>query len=77
MLFRSPNITINIIEDEKIKEKIKPELPNRVIDILKCKNPRCITGTEGNVCHIFVLVDKEKCEYRCEYCDEIYNFSEL
>lgn len=66
-----PNITVNIIEDEKIKEKKKLSLPERVENVIKCKNPRCITSIEKYVPHIFHLVDKEKGEYRCEYCDEI------
>ncbi|MDF2503427.1 MULTISPECIES: aspartate carbamoyltransferase regulatory subunit [Clostridium] len=66
-----PNITVNIIENESIKEKKKLSLPERVENVIKCKNPRCITSIEKYVPHIFHLVDKEKGEYRCEYCDEI------
>jgi aspartate carbamoyltransferase regulatory subunit len=66
-----PNITVNIIEDEKITRKIKLQLPERVEDILICKNPRCITSTEAYVPHIFHLENPEQRTYRCEYCDEI------
>jgi aspartate carbamoyltransferase regulatory subunit len=66
-----PNITVNIIEDEKITRKIKLQLPERVEDILICKNPRCITSTETYVPHIFHLENPEQRAYRCEYCDEI------
>jgi aspartate carbamoyltransferase regulatory subunit len=65
-----PNITVNVIEKEVITEKIKLQLPERVEDILICKNPRCITSSE-KVPHIFHLADREHETYRCEYCDEI------
>jgi aspartate carbamoyltransferase regulatory subunit len=66
-----PHITVNIIENEVITEKIKLRLPQRVVDILLCKNPRCITSTETYVPHIFHLEDPVQGTYRCEYCDEI------
>jgi aspartate carbamoyltransferase regulatory subunit len=66
-----PNITVNIIENEKITRKIKLQLPERVENILICKNPRCITSTETYVPHIFHLENREHRTYRCEYCDEI------
>lgn len=72
-----PNITINIIEGERIKEKIKPELPVRVENIIKCKNPRCVTSIERDIDHIFLLVDPEKGQYRCQYCDEVYTLAEV
>jgi aspartate carbamoyltransferase regulatory subunit len=67
-----PNVTINVIEDEVIQEKLKLQLPKKVQDVIKCKNPRCITSIEHNVPHNFYLVDKQKGEYRCDYCDEIH-----
>ncbi|MBA4365420.1 MAG: aspartate carbamoyltransferase regulatory subunit [Coprothermobacter sp.] len=67
-----PNVTINVIEDEHIVRKVKPELPERVEDIIKCKNPRCITSVEKYVPHVFTLVNRELGQYRCQYCDEIY-----
>ncbi len=72
-----PDLTINIIEDEKIKKKIKLNIPEKVVDIIKCKNPRCVTSVEKNIPHIFLLLDKETGEYRCSYCDEVYTFSEV
>jgi aspartate carbamoyltransferase regulatory subunit len=66
-----PNITVNIIEDERITQKIKLQLPERVEDVLICKNPRCITSTEKYIPHIFHLENPENRTYRCEYCDEI------
>ncbi|WP_333859254.1 aspartate carbamoyltransferase regulatory subunit [Clostridium sp.] len=70
--FIDPNITIDIIKDEVIYEKIKLKLPNRVENIITCKNPRCVTSVEKNIPHIFKLVDENTGEYRCEYCDQIY-----
>lgn len=75
--FIDPNITIDIIEDEVIKEKIKLKLPNKVEDVIKCKNPRCITSIEKYVPNRFYLVDEHKGEYRCQYCDEIYSLPEV
>jgi aspartate carbamoyltransferase regulatory subunit len=66
-----PNITVNIIENELITKKIKLRLPERVENILECKNPRCVTFTEKYMSHVFILHDPAKGSYRCEYCDEI------
>ena len=66
-----PNITVNIIEDENIRKKIKLKLPKKVENVLLCKNPRCITSTEKYIPNIFHLVNPEQKTYRCEYCDEI------
>ena len=68
-----PNITVNVIENEIITKKIKLHLPERVENILICKNPRCVTYTEKYLPHIFLLEDREKGTYRCEYCDDIRN----
>ena len=67
----SPSITIDEVKNEVIVNKVKPELPERVQNIIKCKNPSCITSVEEYVPHSFVLVDKETGRYRCEYCDTI------
>src|SRR5690554_6886945 len=72
--FIDPNITVNIIDNEKIVNKIKLSLPEKVEGIIKCKNPRCITSTERNIMHRFVLIDEEKGIYKCEYCDQIYSW---
>ncbi|HHV38457.1 MAG TPA: aspartate carbamoyltransferase regulatory subunit [Tepidimicrobium sp.] len=72
--FIDPNITVNIIEDEKIVEKINLSLPRKVEGIIKCKNPRCVTSLERNIVHKFVLMDEEKGAYKCEYCDQIYSW---
>jgi aspartate carbamoyltransferase regulatory subunit len=68
-----PNITVNIIENEIIKEKITLHLPERVENVLRCKNPRCITSVEKYIPHIFHLEDPAAGIYRCEYCDEVCN----
>jgi aspartate carbamoyltransferase regulatory subunit len=68
-----PNITVNIIENEVITEKIKLRLPERVENVLNCKNPRCITSTEKYIPHVFHLENPELRTYRCEYCDEIHS----
>ncbi|MCI8635475.1 MAG: aspartate carbamoyltransferase regulatory subunit [Eubacterium sp.] len=68
--FIDHNITVNIIKDDKIVEKKKLHLPNQVVNVIKCKNPRCITSIEQELDQIFILADKEKEIYRCRYCDE-------
>ena len=63
----SPNATVNVIKNEEICEKKHIDLPHRLVNIIKCKNPRCITTTEQEIEHIFVRSDKG--EYRCLYCE--------
>ena len=64
------NITINIISDNKITEKRTLELPEMVTNIIKCRNPRCITSVEQDLPHRFKLTDKENRIYRCLYCEQ-------
>lgn len=64
-----PGVTVNIIRDGKIAEKRTLELPTELTDVLKCKNPRCITSTEQELPHIFRLTDREHRVYRCIYCE--------
>lgn len=64
-----PNVTINIIKDGKIIEKKHIDLPEKLTNVIHCKNPRCITTTEQELPHIFKLTDKEKRIYRCIYCE--------
>ena len=66
-----PNITVNIIDNGKTVKKVKLEVPQVVRNIIKCKNPRCVTSVEHYFDHVFHLVDKDKRSYRCEYCDDI------
>ncbi len=65
------NITINIIKNNERKEKYHVKLPNQIVNIIKCKNPRCITSTEQELDHIFILTDKAKKAYRCKYCETL------
>lgn len=64
------NITINIIKNNHIIEKKRLKLPERVSNIIRCKNPRCITSIEQELPHIFYLSDAKKELYRCLYCEE-------
>ena len=64
-----PGITVNIIRDSKVDKRYHLWLPERVVGVIKCKNPRCITSTEVNVVHEFRLADKERKIYRCIYCE--------
>lgn len=63
-----PNITVNVIKDGVKVEKRKLALPSQIVNVVKCKNPRCITSTE-NIDHIFKLVDENPVTYRCVYCE--------
>lgn len=65
-----PNITVNIIEDNKTVDKKRLELPEKIVNVAKCKNPRCITSIEQELDHVFKLVDRETGVYRCMYCDQ-------
>ena len=71
--FIDHNITVNIIKDEKIVAKKELKLPKQVVNVIKCKNPRCITSIEQGLDQIFVLADEEKEVYRCKYCEEKYS----
>ena len=64
-----PDITVNVIKDGKLTEKMHPALPEKISGVIKCKNPRCITTTEQELPHIFKLTDRENKIYRCIYCD--------
>ncbi|MDO4493076.1 MAG: aspartate carbamoyltransferase regulatory subunit [Clostridia bacterium] len=64
-----PGITVNIIRDGKLVKREKLSLPERVTDIIRCKNPRCITSVEQELRHEFRLVNAEKKLYRCIYCE--------
>ena len=64
-----PGITVNIIREGKLVKRERLSLPKRVQDVIKCRNPRCITSTEQELRHEFRLTDKEKLVYRCIYCD--------
>ena len=69
LAYFDPDITVNVIREGKLVEKRRPELPERITNIIRCKNPRCITTTEQELDNIFVLADREKRVYRCLYCE--------
>ncbi|MDR1688856.1 MAG: aspartate carbamoyltransferase regulatory subunit [Clostridiales bacterium] len=64
------NITVNKIENGVITEKMKLTLPEKIRNVEKCKNPRCITSTETGIDHVFILADKNTHTYRCVYCEQ-------
>ena len=70
--FIDHTITVNIIKDGEIVEKKVLNLPQRLVNIIHCKNPRCITSIEQGLDQIFFLADEEKEIYRCQYCEEKY-----
>ena len=67
--FVDPNATVNIIRDGKLVEKLTISLPKTLKNVIKCKNPRCITTTEQELDHVFKLTDIENNVYRCIYCE--------
>lgn len=70
--FIDHNITVNVIQNDKIVSKKELRLPKHVKNVIKCKNPRCITSIEQELDQIFILTDPEKEIYRCKYCEEKY-----
>lgn len=71
LAYIDPGVTVNVIRDGKLVEKRKPEMPKRIVNVMKCKNPRCITQVEQELDQIFVLTDKEQQTYRCYYCEAL------
>ena len=69
LLDLDPSITVNVIRDGKVAERRKVALPERVVGVIKCKNPRCITSVEQEIVHEFKLTDANKKVYRCIYCE--------
>lgn len=67
--FIDPEITVNIIKDGQRIRKEHLTLPRQIRDVLKCKNPRCITSVEQDLPHIFKLTNGENATYRCLYCE--------
>ena len=68
--YLDPGITVNIIKDGKVAERRTLALPQRVVGVIKCKNPRCITSVEREIVHEFKLTDPAKKVYRCIYCEQ-------
>ena len=71
--FIDHNITVNIIKDGEIVAKKILQLPKQILNVIKCRNPRCVTSIEQELDHIFVLTDSKKEIYRCKYCEEKYS----
>ena len=67
--YLDPGITVNIIRNGEVAERRSLELPERVVGVIKCKNPRCITSVEREIVHEFKLTDRKKKVYRCIYCE--------
>ncbi|WP_312046673.1 aspartate carbamoyltransferase regulatory subunit [Anaerotignum sp.] len=65
----NPDITINVIKDGQRMKKFHPQLPERLTNVIKCKNPRCITSVEQEIDHVFKLTDGDNRVYRCIYCE--------
>lgn len=63
------NITVNLVKDGQLEKKLHLELPQTLRNVIKCKNPRCITTVEQEIVHTFRLTDRSKKVYRCIYCD--------
>ncbi len=64
-----PDVTVNVIKDGIKVKKYHPELPLEIVNIVPCKNPRCITSTEQELPHVFKLTDPDTRTYRCIYCE--------
>ena len=71
--FIDHNITVNIIQGDAIVAKKTLHLPSQITNIIRCKNPRCITSIEQGLDHIFTLTDASSETYRCKYCEEKWN----
>ena len=67
--YLAPGATVNVIRDGELKEKKQIGLPEKLVNVLFCKNPRCITSCEQELDQVFCLTDKAKKEYRCLYCE--------
>lgn len=67
--FIEPNATINIVKNDELVSKYNVKLPEKIVNIAKCQNPRCITSVEKDLDQVFTLTDKENQVYRCKYCE--------
>ncbi|MBQ4082036.1 MAG: aspartate carbamoyltransferase regulatory subunit [Clostridia bacterium] len=67
--FVDPGATVNIIKDEQLVEKRTIQMPEKLTNVIRCKNPRCITSVEQELDQIFKLTDRENKVYRCIYCE--------
>ncbi len=67
--FIEPNATINRVKDDKLVDKYQVKLPEKIVNLTKCQNPRCITSIEKDLEQVFLLADRENQIYRCQYCE--------
>ena len=72
-----PSVTVNVIRDEKLVDKKRLALPERVENVIRCKNPRCITQVEQEIEHVFVLADRDNGSYRCLYCEAAHKSEDI
>ena len=68
--FIDHHITVNVVKNDEIVEKRPLVLPKKIVNVISCKNPRCITSTEQELDQIFLLTDEANKVYRCRYCEE-------
>ena len=69
--YLDPQISITVIENGTVSKKIRPKQPKRLVNVIKCKNPRCITSMEEGCDHIFALTPSGR--YRCIYCEQEFS----
>ena len=67
--FVDPGVTVNIIRNGQLVEKRRIDMPERLVNVIRCKNPRCITSVERSIDHVFKLTDRKNMVYRCLYCE--------
>ena len=75
--FIDHNITVNVIQNGKITSKKELHLPSQVVNVIRCKNPRCFSSIEQVLDQVFILTDQGKEVYRCKYCEEKYSSADL
>ena len=68
--FVARQATVDVVRGGKIVEKKQPNLPEHIVGVISCVNPRCVTTAEPGIKQMFHLVHSERLEYRCDYCDE-------
>lgn len=71
LAYIDPDITVSIIREGKVVEKVELSQPEKVVNIQYCINPRCITSVEEHLDHVFLLTDSKKGSYRCQYCEAL------
>ncbi len=70
LAYLDPGITVATIQDGKIVSKKRPDLPRKLVNVIRCRNPRCITSVEEECEHIFLLSSTG--QYRCAYCEQAF-----